>query len=165
MKIECILRREGGTRAEIGGTEYHFEPLADGAHVAEIANDEHADRFLAIPEAYKVYRGKDKPTGEPRAVTAPAPTEPKPEPEASTLPLSGSEEHPPQFEIGGNVYTQREIVEKAFAASGLTSDQWNELGDDERAAKIDIVLDGLADAAEAAAKPKATKAASKKAAK
>lgn len=165
MKIECILRREGGTRAEIGGIEYHFEPLADGAHVAEIANDEHADRFLAIPEAYKVYRGKDTPKGEPREVTAPAPVVAPKEQEAATVPLAGSEEHPPQFEIAGTVYTQREIVEKAFAASGLTSDAWNELGEDERAAKIDIALDELADAAEKEAKPiekPAKKAAAKK---
>jgi phage-related protein len=40
---------------------------------------------------------------------------------------------------------KRSIVEKAFAASGLTSDEWNDLGDDERAAKLDIALDAIAD--------------------
>lgn len=155
MKIECVLRREGGTKAEIDGLEYHFEVLADGAHVAEVENDTHADRFLAIPEAYKVYRGKDKPKGEPREVSAPAPQVEAPAPEASTLPLEGSDEHPPQFEINGTVYTQREIVEKAFAASGLSSDEWNELGQDERAAKMDIVLDDLAEAAEGNEQPEA----------
>ncbi len=33
MQIECILKRQDGTKAEIGGTEYHFEPLDDGAQV------------------------------------------------------------------------------------------------------------------------------------
>lgn len=56
MKIECKLQRAGGTIVDIGGTEYHFKPGADGAHVADIENDEHIDRFLAIAEAYRLYR-------------------------------------------------------------------------------------------------------------
>lgn len=149
MKIECVLRREGGTKADIDGTEYHFEPLADGSHVAEIENDEHADRFLAIPEAYKVYRGKDTPKGEPKAVSVKAAALAPAESEPTKLPLAGSEQHPPQFDIAGTVYTQKDIVLKAFEASGLSSDEWNELGEDERAAKLDIVLDELAEAADA----------------
>lgn len=65
MQIECILKREGGTVAEIGGIDYHFEPLADGAHVAEVENDDHVDRFLSISEGYRLYRpGKNKPADE-----------------------------------------------------------------------------------------------------
>ena len=56
MKIESIIKRANGTRAEIGGTEYHFAPLADGAHVAEVEEAEHIERFLAIPEGYRIYR-------------------------------------------------------------------------------------------------------------
>ncbi len=61
MKIECILKREGGTHVKIGKTDYHFEPQADGAHVADVPDDEHAQRFLSIGEAYKIYRGEAKP--------------------------------------------------------------------------------------------------------
>lgn len=150
MKIECKLRREGGTRAEIGGIEYHFEPLADGAHVAEVDNAEHVDRFLAIPEGYKLYHGDGAPKGKPTVAAKEAPvvvTEPK---DVTGIPLAGSEQHPPQFDINGKVYTQRDVVEKAFADSGLTPDEWNDLGEDERAAKIDIALDAIADDAEAA---------------
>lgn len=148
MKIQCVLTREGGTKAEIDGLEYHFEPLDDGAHVAEVENEAHIDRFLGIPEGYKLYHGKGQPKGKPTQVAAAVATvvtstEPKP-----TVPLAGSEAHPPQFEIAGTVYSQRDVVEKAFAASGMTSDEWNNLDDDERAAKIDIALDELADAAD-----------------
>ena len=48
MKIECILKREGGSVVDLGGVEYHFEPLADGAHVADVENEAHIDRFLSI---------------------------------------------------------------------------------------------------------------------
>lgn len=146
MKVQCVLAREGGTKAEIGGIEYHFEPLADGAHVAEVENEAHIDRFLGIPEAYKVYHGKDEPKGVPLAVSpVKATVVSQPAAPTGTVSLAGSEQHPPQFEIDGTVYSQRDVVEKAFAASGMTPDEWNDLGDDERAAKIDITLDELAD--------------------
>ena len=148
MKIECILKRQGGTKAEIDGIEYHFEPLADGAHVADVALEAHIDRFLAIADGYKLYHGKGEPKGQPQQAAQGLPRFEPVAPVIGSLPLSGSEQHPPQFEIAGKVFTQREIVEKAYAASGLNSDEWNEIGDDERAAKMDIVLDDLADAAE-----------------
>jgi hypothetical protein len=148
MKIECILKRQDGTKAEVGGIEYHFEPLADGAHVAEVADTAHIDRFLAIPEGYKVYHGSEEPNGKPVQVGKLA-TVPVSAPAAPTsAALAGSEVHPPQFEINGKTYTQLEVVQKAFEASGMTSDEWNDLGDDERAAKMDIALDDLADAAD-----------------
>jgi hypothetical protein len=55
MKIECKLKRAGGTVAELEGVEYHFAPQDDGAHVVEIENVEHIERFLAIPSAYGIY--------------------------------------------------------------------------------------------------------------
>ncbi len=55
MKIECILKRPGGTHAEIGGITYHFAPNADGAHVADVADNDHIQRFLGIPEGYRIY--------------------------------------------------------------------------------------------------------------
>lgn len=55
MQIECTLIRNGGTHAEIDGTDYHFAPQDDGAHVCEVENPEHAQRFLSITEAYRIY--------------------------------------------------------------------------------------------------------------
>lgn len=145
MNIECILKRDGGTSTELGGLIYHFEPLDDGAHVAEVTETAHIDRFLSIPEGFKVYHGTGKPKGRPQAgglsVSALVIEEPK-----TSAPLAGSDQHPPEFTIAGKTYTQLDVVQMAFAASGLTSDEWNDLGDDERAAKIDIALDDLADA-------------------
>ena len=67
MKIECKLKREGGSTIDIGGVAYEFKPQADGAHVADVGNKEHAERFLSIPEAYGIYAA-----GKPVSV-APAP--------------------------------------------------------------------------------------------
>jgi hypothetical protein len=55
MKIECILKRPGGTKADIDGIEYHFAPQPDGAHVAEVTKNEHIQRFLSIDDAYRIY--------------------------------------------------------------------------------------------------------------
>jgi len=149
MKIECILKREGGSVVDLGGIEYHFEPVADGAHVADVADEAHIDRFLSISEGYKLYHGKGTPKGTPKQigelepVNVPAPAGTKP-----VGALSGSDELPPQFEINGQTITQLEAVQAAFAASGMTSDEWNELDSSERTAKIEIALDTMEEADE-----------------
>ena len=148
MKIECILKRPGGTTAEIGGIDYTFEPLSDGAHVADVLNEAHIDRFLAIPDGYKVYHGKETPSGKPQvAKTANAPALPSDAHKAGKN-LSGSTSHPPSFDVGGKSYTQLEIVQIAFFSSGLSYDEWNSLDEEERAAKIDIALDDLLESTE-----------------
>jgi len=149
MKIECILKREGGSVVDLGGLEYHFEPLADGAHVADVENEAHIDRFLSISEGYKLYHGKQEPKGQPKQI---GPSTPVSAPANDSKPvgaLAGSDELPPQFEINGKTVTQLEAVNLAFAASGMTSDEWNELDQSERTAKIEIALDELADAKDA----------------
>ena len=57
MKLSCPVIRDGGSFVELWGTEYHFAPMPDCCHVAEIENPEHQDRFLEI--GYKIYRGED----------------------------------------------------------------------------------------------------------
>lgn len=61
MKIECILMREGGTFAEIGGVTYHFALSAEhgGRHVATVDNPVHAARFMSIPEGYRPLPGSE----------------------------------------------------------------------------------------------------------
>lgn len=77
MKIECILKRNGGTIAEIEGVEYHFAEQADGAHVADVESTEHVERFLAIPEAYRIARvtEESKPARKRKSVDAVAEVE------------------------------------------------------------------------------------------
>jgi hypothetical protein len=73
MKIECKLKRPGGTHVTLGGAKYHFAPQADGAHVADVADEAHQDRLLGIAEAYRIYRAKSEP-----AKTETKPAEPEP---------------------------------------------------------------------------------------
>lgn len=57
MKIECILRRPGGTMIEIADKRIHFAPEdgADGApHVANVDHEAIAKRLLSITEAYRL---------------------------------------------------------------------------------------------------------------
>ena len=72
MLIKCKLNREGGSKIQIGGVEYHFVPDDNGDHVAEVTNKEHANRFLEISEAYEAVGAKKRA----KAVQAQAPTEP-----------------------------------------------------------------------------------------
>lgn len=149
MLIQCILKRDGGSKIELDGIAYHFEPLADGAHVAEVAHDVHADRFLAIPEGYKVYRGDLTPAGKPQSIAREAGFSPSAAPaKKSGGMLYGSSEHQSQYEIGGIIYSLGDVVRKSFEASGLSEDDWNELDESDRASRIDITLDDMADAAE-----------------
>lgn len=66
--IQCLQRRKNGTRVAFGNNEatqveYHFKPInpeiPGSPHVCEVDNEEHADRFLSIREAYRLYRGDD----------------------------------------------------------------------------------------------------------
>lgn len=53
MLIVCKIKREGGSNVEIGKKKYHFKPQeAGGEHIAEVTDDEHIARLLAIKEAY-----------------------------------------------------------------------------------------------------------------
>lgn len=138
MKIECILKRAGGTVAELEGVEYHFAPQGDGAHVAEIEKRSHIERFLSIPSAYCIY----DPSGAPKL---PEPVAVAVEPEVG---LYGSDVHPATFEIGGKTYQLGDVVRLAFENSGRTVEEWNDMEPEDRAAAIDVELDKLEEAAD-----------------
>ena len=53
MKIESILKRQGGTKVTMGSALYHFAPNEQDQHVAEVENPDHAKVFLNIPEGYR----------------------------------------------------------------------------------------------------------------
>ena len=146
MKVECIAHREGGSKVDIDGIEYHFEPLSDGAHVAEVELAKHQDRFLSIGEGYKLYRGELSPVGQPTKISLPVVNDQSDlRHQESTIARSlyGSSVHESTYEIGGHTYQLGDVVEKAFAASGLTAEEWNALEEGDRHAKIDIALDDL----------------------
>ena len=146
MNIQCKLIREGGTRAEVFGVEYHFIPQEDGSHVAVVENDAHVERFLSIPEAYGIYKGAaEVKTADPVKLFEPK-IAPKVEDEPD-IELAGSDEHPESFEINGSTYTLQQIVRIAYDESGMDAAEWNELTPESRAARLDTVLDNIADAA------------------
>lgn len=49
MKIESRIKRRNGHSVEIDGATYEFRPPA---YVAEVTNQAHIDRLLAITEGY-----------------------------------------------------------------------------------------------------------------
>jgi hypothetical protein len=160
MKIACLGLREGGTKVDIDGIEYHFEPLADGAHVADVEDEAHIDRFLSISDHYKVYHGKLEPTTKPVRVAPAGKPRVFVAPQKTADVLYGSSVHESSYEIGGKTYSLGDIVALAHKTSELTVEEWNELDEGDRHAKIDITLDDLADAAEKAEaqKPEAPEA-------
>lgn len=134
MQIECILKREGGTNVEIDGINYHFAPLPDGAHVADVADKIHVKRFLSIPEAYELY----DPTSAAQEIKA----------TVSPEVLLGSSVHPASFEIGEKTYTIGEVADAACKHfGGLSAEAWNALSEEDRADMIDAMLDQLAEEA------------------
>lgn len=147
--IESKLRRVGGSVIPLGGTDYHFLPYTDGAHVCDVANEEHADRFLSITEGFKLYRGEGKPV-DPAAPVAVASAAPAPQPASAPEILLGGD-FPASFDIHGKTYALGDVVARAHEASGLTVEAWNALPEDERDGKIEAELDRIDAAGEQAA--------------
>lgn len=60
MLIECLtaLRSSKTRKVSMFGTIYDFTALADGRVVAEVANPEHAARFLSKPRSYREFTDK-----------------------------------------------------------------------------------------------------------
>ena len=139
MDIESKIKREGGTHVDMGTAKYHFAPREDGAHVADVQDEAHADRFLSITEGYRLYRGA--------AAAAPVEAQAAPvaQPQANTdeAVLFGSDEHPSSFTIHGKTYSLGDIVALAHKESGLDADEWNSLAAESRAGMIDDILDKL----------------------
>ncbi len=97
MKIECILKRQGGTVVDLGGKTYHFKPQDDGAHVAEVADDEHVEKLLAVSEAYQPYGGDFQLDADGDIDTQPQATAPKTRKKATPAPTEAT---PPTDEQG-----------------------------------------------------------------
>lgn len=58
-KIEALVQRPGGTVTDVGDVTYHFTPDRSGAHVAEVEDPDHVDRFLSIPD-YRLARDQGR---------------------------------------------------------------------------------------------------------
>lgn len=90
MLIEHTTKRHNGSIHTIAGVKYHFAPNDAGAHVAEVEDPAHIQRFLSIP-SFRVYSGE---TPAADAPAAPAPVEPvKP-----SAPAGGDDQQPTPLE-------------------------------------------------------------------
>lgn len=108
MQIECILKRPGGTVASIDRVPYHFQPVDPNdestPHVAEVANKTHAERFLQIPEGYRIYKteaGEEDlaaPPQQPAQQTQEAPQAPPESPETEPATEMVGEDEEPEAE-------------------------------------------------------------------
>jgi hypothetical protein len=60
MKIECKLKRNGGSEIQLGEATYKFVPVdtddETSAHVCEVEDEAHIERLLSITEAYRIHR-------------------------------------------------------------------------------------------------------------
>lgn len=56
MLIRSKILREGGTKVTLDATEYHFKPRpGTSAHVCDVLDKHHVNRFLAISEGYELF--------------------------------------------------------------------------------------------------------------
>ncbi|MNQ88348.1 hypothetical protein D3C85_1036050 [compost metagenome] len=133
MHIESIIKRQHGHSVTLGAITYEFRPDGTPPYVADVTNEAHVAKFLAIPEGYKVYFAK----GELQDTVSKAPAKNEP------AILLGSDVHPSVFEIGGKEYALGDVVRLAFGSTGMNHTAWNELSEGERADFIDDALDVL----------------------
>lgn len=98
MKLECLRKRPGGTKVQLGSAEYHFRPdpkNPTGPHVCEVDNQGHLKTLLTI-DAYVLADddsvAADAPTQVEPAKTASAPAPaPKKGPEKPEAPVNAPE--------------------------------------------------------------------------
>lgn len=141
MKIQCILKRDGGTKVTIGNTEYHFAPDDNGDHFAEVTDKAHIERFLNIPEAYSSTEKRPK-----SAKKADKTDQLNNDNQNGDdgIDLQGSDWEPVNVEYGnGLTITTKELVERAFKSSGLEKEEWNESSKDYIEAQLATALETL----------------------
>lgn len=134
MKIECLIRRAGGSRVQMDAPkrEYHFKPGDnEQRHIANVDVESHAKAFLRIKEGYRAVDGEDLPEADSQDNI--------PERE-----LKGSAVHNASYVIkGGDEIGLEDLVNMAFDDSGLDETAWNNLPDHERYEFINTTLSEL----------------------
>ncbi len=105
MKIECKIRRQGGSLITLDGERYHFAPDDLGRHVAEVTQQAHIDRFLEIPGYREVADDGEAPATATTEAETLAPEEPE-EP--------GEPEEPDEDDEERALETARQAYREAF---------------------------------------------------
>ncbi|WP_213956343.1 hypothetical protein [Variovorax sp. dw_954] len=166
MQLHAYRRTEAAP-VELFARDYLFKPNSLGHVVCEVDDERAVERLLSISEAYREYMGD----GVPAVAPAPAPA-----PAAATAPaappgggddgegegegegdkvfdevLLGSEALPQVFDVLGATLTQAQVIELAFARSGMNREEWNLNDEDDREALIEGEVVKQIQAAEQAA--------------
>lgn len=139
MKLECKLRRVGGTDVDLPPDTVQFRPLdatrADSPHVADVTTEQAQRLIAADPRVYVLFDEKA-----PRATLAP-PSPPPPAGKEPPAALYGSSTLPAQIDLGaGRIVTLGDVVRAAFDVSLLTIDEWNSLSEDDRDARLNALI-------------------------
>lgn len=144
MKIECLIRRAGGSRVQMDAPkrEYHFKPSdQEQRHIANVDVESHAKAFLRIKEGYRAVEGEDLPEDDHKD------NDPGRQ-------LKGSTVHNASYKIkGGDDVSLEDLVNMAFDDSGLDEEAWNGLADHERYDFINTTLSELQDGEQSEAAP------------
>lgn len=141
MKLECKIKRSGGTDVDLlDGSKVQFRPIdatrADSPHIAEVTASQAQALFRADANVYVVFD-----ENAPRVQLAP-PSPPPPAPKQEPAALMGSSTLPAHIDLGaGKMVPLGEVVRAAFEASGLTTDQWNNLDHAQRDAKLTALIE------------------------
>ena len=66
MIIECTIKRKNGSTVELDNEKYSFKPTeTEPRHLAEVKNDSHISRLLAVKESFREAEGKAAKAKEP----------------------------------------------------------------------------------------------------
>lgn len=156
MKLECKLKRVGGTDVDLPPDTIQFRPLdptrADSPHVAEVSEVVAARLMAADARVYVPYEGKApaKPLAAPKAPATPTP----PPADSTQVVLLGSSTLPALIDLGvGAPVPLGTVVQEAFRASGLTENEWNDLSDEARDEHLNALIDAVRPKAPAAPVP------------
>lgn len=148
------FRRTEKTPIHLFGVDFSFEPNSAGHVVCEVTDERAAERLLSISEAYVQYTGEapaPKPaiTLKPAAVAAPTPPgggdDGDGEDDGTDVDavLSGSSDLPTEFTVGERTYSQAEVIQLAFARSGMDREAWNLNDADDREGLIEAEVTQL----------------------
>lgn len=130
MLIKCLRIREGGTKAEIDGTEYKFLPdarFAGAPHLCAVELPAHIKKFLAL-DAYEPFDSdavakNDSPAKAPKA----------PAQSTDTAPASGTETQAPAAASETDQNTAPPVIDQTPPASTVNKEALGRIAYKDRA--------------------------------
>lgn len=145
MKLECKIKRVGGTDVDLPPNTIQFRPIdptrADSPHVCDVTSEQAQRLILADPRVYVLF--DEAAAAAAPKLAPPSPPPPKPVPQQPVA-LYGSSTLPSHIDIGGGATLPLgDIVREAFKLSSLSADEWNNLDEAVRDARLQAVIDAV----------------------